>query len=943
MLIAVANPATAHAQQSGQSGRLEGNGMVLEWSISGADVGDMTYAERTWQASGTITSSTVRISGTMSAAVTPGAYTESGMQVYIVITGGAPQEVKWNGELSDANGLSHEMPFNLSIEVPAGAGVQMAASVNMVGGVADLLAISVGLPPATTTTTPAVTVTTEPTSSPSTTTAPRADRSLRLTGVVYDITGSSMPYIRMCITPSYGSRMLLQTNQNGGYDCTVPLPANQTKPFDVKIEVALRCWLQSAVEFRNKSDRTAFNLTDSVDSSASKDIVTATTIHIDPSSPEYAGVTIISVSRALNFQTIPHGYFSADNNGKPEAFSSNITAVWNLPAYSYLYHELINGLMFGVVQLGERKSMLSKMPLKVVLNFPPATEVSHFMPSENTIYLNPEKCTFTDDARFTVLHEFGHFVEWATNNGASRCKRDQRVTTGTPPDKNHGGYLNNFTADSFTEGFATWYAGAVQRFGLYVEPEPAEIGSQGSLNDSIKVWDRNGVGEEFAIAHILYKQLDFRTIKELWSVLKPDRDNFFDYYNALTAQTFLSGIGKYADVKKSIDKLFVDCDFFKMPFGNGQYDASEPYTDSNKNGNYDAGEPYCDLMYDFHAVPVQPMELLDESTLVIGKSEAFNMTRDVSTQPSTTDNGVEAGSAATTYCFPNSWLVLTGSPVQSVRIIVKPDGQEPWAYLAPVQDGRVYIGLPGRFATGTIEASVPGGGAIWSGDIAELIQQFNDTLGTDTPLARATIEAAHLAPEGTIACPVGGSVTASGVLEIKPVSNDEAAVVAENDSGAADPFAEDSAGQDDTTSPSSRTNTTWLLVVAGVVGLAVVVGLILILVLARGKRSPKPLPAGQAAPQLVPPPMQYPVPKGYSGQHINGVPHGSGKLVMDGGGIYEGQFRGGWFHGQGVMRWPGGQVYEGEWVNGAQHGFGKLTDATGRVQYQGQWANGKPL
>ena len=83
------------------------NGMVFEWSISGADVGDLTRGE----ASGTITSSTVRISGKMSAGVTPGASSGSSMSAYIVVAGGTPQEVKWNGELSDAKGLTHEMPF----------------------------------------------------------------------------------------------------------------------------------------------------------------------------------------------------------------------------------------------------------------------------------------------------------------------------------------------------------------------------------------------------------------------------------------------------------------------------------------------------------------------------------------------------------------------------------------------------------------------------------------------------------------------------------------------------------------------------------------------------------------------------------------------------------------------------------------------------------------
>ncbi len=52
--------------------------------------------------------------------------------------------MKWNGEPGDAKGLTHEMPFDLSVGVPAGAGVEMAASVNKVYGVADLLGTYVG-------------------------------------------------------------------------------------------------------------------------------------------------------------------------------------------------------------------------------------------------------------------------------------------------------------------------------------------------------------------------------------------------------------------------------------------------------------------------------------------------------------------------------------------------------------------------------------------------------------------------------------------------------------------------------------------------------------------------------------------------------------------------------------------------------------------------------
>jgi hypothetical protein len=134
---------------SGQSGRLEGNGLVLEWQITGAVVGEMSFADRTWQATGTLTSTTVRFSGKMSATVPDSTWTNSGMTAYISLPFGQnTKTVEWKGELSQEAGLMHELPFDLTLEVPPGTRIQMAASVNKVGDVAsDLLGIYVGLDP----------------------------------------------------------------------------------------------------------------------------------------------------------------------------------------------------------------------------------------------------------------------------------------------------------------------------------------------------------------------------------------------------------------------------------------------------------------------------------------------------------------------------------------------------------------------------------------------------------------------------------------------------------------------------------------------------------------------------------------------------------------------------------------------------------------------------
>lgn len=60
----------------------------------------------------------------------------------------------------------------------------------------------------------------------------------------------------------------------------------------------------------------------------------------------------------------------------------------------------------------------------------------------------------------------------------------------------------------------------------------------------------------------------------------------------------------------------------------------------------------------------------------------------------------------------------------------------------------------------------------------------------------------------------------------------------------------------------------------------------------------------------------------YTGELLNGEPHGTGRLEMQNGDVYEGEFREGEFDGIGVYRWAKGGIYEGEFRNGDFHGQG---------------------
>jgi hypothetical protein len=142
--IETAKKDATSAQQSntGNSGRITGDGLELEWTVTGADVGPRFFADRTWQANGVVTSATVRFSGVMRASVPKGFVTNSSMSAYISLGMGAnKKEAKWGGELGAEKGLSHEMPFDLTLEAPPGGTVLVSASVNKVGGASDLLGV----------------------------------------------------------------------------------------------------------------------------------------------------------------------------------------------------------------------------------------------------------------------------------------------------------------------------------------------------------------------------------------------------------------------------------------------------------------------------------------------------------------------------------------------------------------------------------------------------------------------------------------------------------------------------------------------------------------------------------------------------------------------------------------------------------------------------------
>ncbi|KAL7292949.1 hypothetical protein TKK_0013401 [Trichogramma kaykai] len=79
----------------------------------------------------------------------------------------------------------------------------------------------------------------------------------------------------------------------------------------------------------------------------------------------------------------------------------------------------------------------------------------------------------------------------------------------------------------------------------------------------------------------------------------------------------------------------------------------------------------------------------------------------------------------------------------------------------------------------------------------------------------------------------------------------------------------------------------------------------------------------------------------YTGQWLNGKPHGTGKLEWFDNKMYVGQFYKGAIQGIGRMEMPTQGVYEGQWKDGLQNGYGVMNFINGDV-YEGYFKDGLP-
>jgi hypothetical protein len=637
-------------------------------------------------------------------------------------------------------------------EKQAGARIAVMISTNIGGGKKYVYEYSVpeATPAPTSVPAPTAAVSTTPTAEPSPTPTEPEKRPSRLEIAVkvFSVDNKAMSNLYVKFKPSYQEKFAMTTNDNGTAWHSFNIPEEAGSTFTVDVTLMFSYFSASFGSYKE-----CFRMIDQTQTPDETMWVT-TTIKVDLDSPAFKGEDTVRISRDLRISNLASGYLSASGSGERDEMSSNLADPKPMMGYSFLYNQLCKAIFTGDYAFDEWDNMADHFPLFIYVN---DSEKSAFHSDGGYIVINSSDSKFNDWSRFTILHEFGHFFDYATNGGALRCGEAEKRKNADY--LNHGGYLNSDTGDSYVEGFATFFAVMVNRYGgSWLSGDAIlTIPTYGSLKILRKPWKRT-TSEELCIASVLTYMDKAMGLNALWEVIKPDRDNLYAYYQALLESDYAKGSTAHTAYLK---KVFYKFNLYKQLKGNGAYNAGEMFRDKNGNNAWDERELYADLMFDVGGRWLEGITT-EEVMETVGQSSDALRDRDA---PAAAVS-VSPDSSGTLYHMPNSYLKVTGLTLpEGVRIGVAEDGQEPYAYTTAPEGDLIYLPVPEDAATGTIEVTIPGGGTLWTGDIGQLQEQYALTEGQSTWLAEAELTADMLPEEEVICCAVYGDYYASPVLD----------------------------------------------------------------------------------------------------------------------------------------------------------------------------------
>jgi hypothetical protein len=190
---------------------------------------------------------------------------------------------------------------------------------------------------------------------------------------------------------------------------------------------------------------------------------------------------------------------------------------------------------------------------------------------------------------FNLRHEYAHHLMWASPvAGVNSDARDFDHID------EHAGLENHTSGDSWNEGFANYIPAAIAE--SLGEPEPHLVEMSGGVIDLLhggaRLDDPNrpdwqpafgNLGEELAIASLLWEAQTIITRDELWATLRrnePNLKTFKAVYDALKADPASFAAVKCAyeatgGTAAGVDCLFIDHGFYHDLDGDGLYDADE--------------------------------------------------------------------------------------------------------------------------------------------------------------------------------------------------------------------------------------------------------------------------------------------------------------------------------------------------------------------------------
>ncbi|WP_407354715.1 hypothetical protein [Methanolobus sp. WCC5] len=287
-------------------------------------------------------------------------------------------------------------------------------------------------------------------------------------------------------------------------------------------------------------------------------------------------------------------------DGSPDPKKRSSTGyISDMKSLSVIYAHTAEAVDFCLVELDA--DIDYKLPVEVLVGN--NDQQTLYSPDQSRILISSNDAGYSNSNRpkNREYHEFAHHLMYATYGGWTNGSM-------VPGNRNHDGFLNPNTGDSYEEGFAEFMALVISD--KYGDSNPADgktksdvytqsdiYSSFGSLENNYRPWDNKGYAEEFAVASLLWDMYDkdnekgdslTMSLYNIWSVLKVQRNDFYDYYVAF----------KEANPSKAaeIDALFIEHGFFAdTKVGNGKRDSFEGFRDANDNSRYDAGEFFFDL------------------------------------------------------------------------------------------------------------------------------------------------------------------------------------------------------------------------------------------------------------------------------------------------------------------------------------------------------------